>query len=319
MMPVLFKIPGIGYEVPGYGLALMVGFLLSIMWAAHRALKSGANPDVILNCGFVALIGGIVGSRAMYVIHYWEQYADRGSALAVFFAVIDVRKGGLEVYGGVIAVVVVVLFYLWRGKHSIRWYLDIAAPSTALGMAIGRIGCFVNGCCWGGVCDLPWAVQFPFGSPTAVQQWQDCEPGAELPAELLIFGDMPNGDKAIPVSREALRLSDAELNAARAVFDDIVKQTRDLKDKLDRATDSAEEQRIEQELRVVARQALPNTSPHAEIVGPVMSKYGLSAAELRKLAHQHPALPVHPTQLYSLAHSGAAGADAERAILAAYA
>jgi len=108
MMPVIWKVPGVGIEIPGYGLMLMMGFMLSIMWAARRAERSGANPDVVLNCGFLALLGGVVGSRAMYVAHYWDQFGYRGSLGQVIFAILDVRKGGLEVYGGFIAVVLLV-------------------------------------------------------------------------------------------------------------------------------------------------------------------------------------------------------------------
>ena len=119
---------------------------------------------MVLNCGFIALIGGIFGSRTMYVLHYWEQFDQYDTAFQTFRAIIDVRQGGLEVYGGFLLVVGAVIVYLWRGRHSIRWYFDILAPSAALGMAIGRVGCLLNGCCWGGVCtELPWGVTFPFG------------------------------------------------------------------------------------------------------------------------------------------------------------
>ena len=128
--------------------------------------------------------------------------------MQTFFRLIDVRKGGLEVYGGFITVVVAVLVYLWAWRHSIRWYLDIVAPSAALGMAIGRIGCFLNGCCFGGVCDLPWAVRFPYGSPAQYEQWLDRDPGAGLPQELLVFspkGVYADGAAVFPISRESLR------------------------------------------------------------------------------------------------------------------
>jgi phosphatidylglycerol:prolipoprotein diacylglycerol transferase len=265
MVPVLFKIPGIGLEVPGYGVALMIGFLLSIMWAARRAERSGANPDVILNCGFIALFGGVIGARVMYVVHYWDQFAG-GTTGQVIARLIDVRKGGLEVYGGFITVVVLVLFYLWRGRHSVRWYLDIIAPSAALGMSIGRIGCFLNGCCFGGVCDLPWAVRFPYGSPAEHQQWVDRQPGAGLPQELMVAstkGIWPDGGAAFAVSRESLRATDKEIAsdqpAAAAKYFDIRTQ---------------------------------------------MKRYNLNAADLRALARKYPSLPVHPTELYSALNLG---------------
>ena len=296
MYPVLFRIPGLNYDLPGYGVAMMVSFLVSIMWAARRAVRSGADPDVVLNCGFIALIGGVVGARFMYVWHYWEQFAARGSPLRVFLGVIDVRQGGLEVYGGFICVVVAVLLYLLLRRHSVRWYLDIVAPSAALGMAIGRIGCFLNGCCWGVVShELPWAVRFPFGSPPMVQQWSDGLPGAELPQQLLIAPDR-EGAAAIPLPREALRASDAQLDDARRKFEAV---TADLRARLARTVDPSERQSVRQQMLLAADKSVPQYAQYVVFTAELMSTYDLTATELRHLAQQHRSLPVHPTQLYS--------------------
>ena len=305
MFPVLFHIPGINFDLPGYGVAMMIGFLLSIMWAARRALRSGADPDVILDCGFIALIGGVIGSRAMYVVHYWDQFAYRGSTAQVIWAIIDVRKGGLEVYGGFICVVVLVLLYLWRKKHSIRWYLDIAAPSAALGMAMGRVGCFLNGCCWGVVAhQVPWAVQFPYGSPAMAQQWTDRVPGAELPQQVLAFGQWPDGSTAVPLPRETLWATDRELDAARKAYEGILAKAKEQQVRLDQTTDPEERLRILKEVDAATRAAIPPSSHYLEYAAPLMSKYNLGAAELRQFARQHLSLPVHPTQLYSVGALG---------------
>src|SRR5574337_1127729 len=109
MAPVLFHLPVCGRAVPGYGVMLMIGFFLSIWWAAKRAEKSGANPDVVLNCGFIALICGVVGCRLMYVVHYWDQFKYQGDFLHILWAIVDVTKGGLEFYGGFILTVICVL------------------------------------------------------------------------------------------------------------------------------------------------------------------------------------------------------------------
>jgi len=302
MMPVLFKLPVVGWNIPGYGLALMIGFLLSIIWAARRAARSGADPDVILNCGFVALIGGVIGSRAMYVVHYWEQFAYRGSAWQVFTAIIDVRKGGLEVYGGVVAVALFALVYLWRSRLSIRWYLDIIAPSAALGMGLGRIGCFLNGCCWGGVCtEVPWSMRFPFGSGPSVQQWTDRVPGAGLPEELLYFappGAFAEPYAAQPITRDIHRISENEMNkvqeAARAAAAELVP----LNEKLNQAQNPEERERLREQLRLMRRRQVAALTQNID-VRTQMKKHGLSLAELKELARQHPSLPVHPAQLYS--------------------
>lgn len=298
MMPVIWKVPGLGIEIPGYGLMLMIGFMASILWAARRAERSGANPDVVMNCGFLALLGGVVGSRAMYVWHYWEQFATRGSPGAVLWAILDVRKGGLEVYGGFIAVVLLVLVYLWRGKHSIRWYLDIMAPSAALGMAIGRIGCFLNGCCFGGVnAELPWAVRFPYGSNASYQQWTERQPGAGLPEELLFFapqGVFLDGAAAQPIPRESLRASDAELAALQRRTDGARREAADLRQRAATTGDPQEKRRL-----LARAEALELGVAEHLALRVQMARYHCSADHLRDLARQHPSLPVHPTQLYS--------------------
>ncbi len=301
MRHVLFEVPGLGWDVPGYGVALMIGFLLSVWWAARRAERSGANPDIVLNCGFIALLGGVVGARAMYVLHYWEQFAGRSNLL---WALIDVRKGGLEVYGGVLAVMVVVFVYLWRSKLSIRWYLDIMVPSAALGMGLGRIGCFLNGCCYGGVCDLPWAVRFPYGSSAAVQQWEERMPGAALPQQLVfmrpqgVYGD---GTAAVPVSRELGNpgLSEAEIAAEQEQLRGLLSDIGAIQQEVAQASTTAERTRLKGRLDELRGRIEAVGADHIDI-RTQMEKYGLSFEELREVARPHRSLPVHPTQLYSV-------------------
>ena len=139
MHPVLFTIPGINLSVPAYGFMMMLGFLTAILWAAYRAQRSGANPDVVLNCGFIALIGGVAGARAMYVVHYWDQFALRGSPGQIIWGILNVSEGGLEFYGGFIAATLGVLLYMVLWKHSLRWYVDITAPSAMLARAFAPL------------------------------------------------------------------------------------------------------------------------------------------------------------------------------------
>ncbi|MBU0639627.1 MAG: prolipoprotein diacylglyceryl transferase [Planctomycetes bacterium] len=295
MMPVVFRIPLIGKDVPGYGLMMMIGFLVSIMWAARRAYRSGASPDVIINCGFVALIAGVTGSRFMYVVHYWDHFAHLGGPIDIAWGVINVSRGGLEYFGGLILATVCVLFYLWRWGYSLRWYLDIIAPSGALGLALGRIGCFLNGCCWGQVCDLPWAVRFPAGSLAAVEQWRDKAPGAGLPEELLYF--TPSG-LAIPLTRESLRASPEEIAAAEAAETGVLQQLTALQEQYDQATDSGVKQHLARQRNRLQSRARVARSQFADIRAQ-MKKYNLSVEEIHALAGAHRSLPVHPTQLYA--------------------
>ncbi len=295
MKPVIFTLPWIDWDIPGYGLMLMAGLFISIWWAARRALKSGGNPDVILNCGFIAIIGGVVGCRAMYVIHYWDQFASRGNFFEVAWAIIDVSKGGLEFYGGFILCAVAALAWLrWWEKVSIRWYMDIIAPSAALGLAIGRIGCFLNGCCFGGTCDLPWAVRFPFGSNACIHQWQEHLPGGELREELLGTDIAAGTAIAGPLRREILSTPPEKIEK-------IVRIRRELlacQAQLSSVKDPAEKNRLNARIDTLRREG----GDDVNVFGPTgdnMDRYGLSAVELRALAESYRALPVHPTQLYS--------------------
>lgn len=296
MRPVVFTIPFLERDVPGYGLMLMLGFLAAIWWAARRAERSGGSPDVILNCGFIALITGVLGCRAMYVVHYWDQFEARGSFLDIAWAVIDVTKGGLEFYGGFILTVIVVLAWLrWREKVSIRWYLDIIAPSAALGLAIGRIGCFLNGCCYGSVCELPWAVRFPFGSNAALHQWSDRQPGAALPEELL-FTHAPG--LVTPLPRDFLYASNERIESAEAAETAIREELEACQARLTTAADPVQQQPL-RALEAKLRRKLAKAESKFLLVRTNMRKYGLSVAELRALAESHRSLPVHPTQPYS--------------------
>ncbi|MCG3126087.1 MAG: Prolipoprotein diacylglyceryl transferase [Phycisphaerae bacterium] len=292
MMPVVFHIPFVNRPVPGFGLMLMIGFLLSIVWATRRAARSGANPDVILNCGFIGLIAGVVGCRVMYVAHYWDDFARYGHPLKVIFAIFDVTRGGLEFYGGVILTAIATLVYLRRWGHSVRWYLDILTPSLALGLAIGRLGCFLNGCCWGDTCDLPWAVRFPFGSNAQMQQWEQRRPGSELPQQLMTVNAT---GVAFGLSRESLAATDDQLHAADAAESTARSKLGEAREQLAKAGGADRElartvDRLERDVQSAAAQFSDIRSQ--------MRKYGLSAAQLRALAARHPALPVHPTQIY---------------------
>ena len=112
MFPTAFRIPYFERDVPGFGLMLMIAFLMAIAWACRRTARSGGNPDVILNCGFVALIAGVVGCRTMHVVHYWNQFASLGNPIQIAWAIVDVSKGGLEYYGGFILSVIAVPIWL---------------------------------------------------------------------------------------------------------------------------------------------------------------------------------------------------------------
>ncbi|MBK8267854.1 MAG: prolipoprotein diacylglyceryl transferase [Planctomycetes bacterium] len=294
-------------DVKSYGVMMMIAFLTGIWLACRRAFRSQADPDIVLNIGFLALIFGVAGARAMFVIHYWDtRFANTPDPIAAIF---DIRAGGLEFWGGPIAVIPVLIIYLrFIAKVSVRWYLDITAPSLAWGLAITRIGCFLNGCCWGAVCVdqhdpagdkamVPWAVRFPYGSPAMRQQFEFGQ--LTLPKELIY--SLSSG-QCFPLPREyvekALQDNGAtrkKLEAARAAAEA----------ELQSAKESGVDAAMQNELaarRRAASEKLVDFLRNSEIgiVEKQCIQYGLSAAQLSDLTKHFHSKPVHPTQLYAV-------------------
>lgn len=156
MYPVLFKIGR--FSIHGYGFAIAIAFLVGTLISMRYARKEGIKPELILDLALYVIIAAIVGARLFYVIGTWDQYTD--DLLKIFM----VQEGGLVFLGGFfLALLVVVVFARWKGIELLK-LLDVLAPGTALAYAIGRIGCFLNGCCFGLPTELPWGINFPLGS-----------------------------------------------------------------------------------------------------------------------------------------------------------
>ncbi len=141
---------------------MALAFLAGLWTASRRSLRVGIAADTILDLGPWLIIGGILGARLFYVVSFWrEQFAGQP-----FGELFKVWRGGLVYYGGFIGASIACIVYA-QWKKLPMWKLgDIMAPSIALGSAIGRIGCLLNGCCYGRVCNLPWAIHFPPGNQT---------------------------------------------------------------------------------------------------------------------------------------------------------
>jgi phosphatidylglycerol:prolipoprotein diacylglycerol transferase len=172
MLQELFRIPGTEIAINGFSVALIVGFLCASQLAKVLARRTGINPEIILNAGMIALLTGIVGARASHVFENLSDYTDpTRSAWANFTDAINIRSGGLTYYGGFLLGVPCTMAYgLWK-RVPIRHGMDLMAPALLVGLAFGRIGCFLNGCCYGAQCDLPWAVDFPYYSTAYVDQY----------------------------------------------------------------------------------------------------------------------------------------------------
>jgi len=111
----------------------------------------------------------MIGARAFYVIEYWKNF-ERDNLADTISAVLNITEGGLVVFGGLIGALGAILFFARKHKLPLLPLADMATPGMMLGLAFGRIGCFFNGCCFGDVCDAPWAVEFPVNTPPYVRQ-----------------------------------------------------------------------------------------------------------------------------------------------------
>jgi len=159
MYPELFEIPFIHVTVKSYGLMMVIGFLAAVSLIRRLSRNITPDPRLITNAALYSLIAGVVGARVFYVAHHFDQFHGRG-LLSVF----AIWLGGYELLGGVILAIAIIIFYLCYHKLPIRRYLDILAVGLMLALVFGRIGCFLNGCCFGKPTNLPWAVRFPYGS-----------------------------------------------------------------------------------------------------------------------------------------------------------
>lgn len=167
----------LGVPVRGYGVMLMVATIASVALAAYRARQVGIDAEVIYSLAFTMFIAGIIGARVFYVIEYWQLEfapARTGSVAATLLAILNVPKGGLVVYGSVLFGVPAGIWFCLQRKLAPLEIGDIIAPSMLLGQSLGRVGCFLNGCCYGGVClGASYAVTFPADSPPYLQHMSE--------------------------------------------------------------------------------------------------------------------------------------------------
>ena len=152
MYPDLFSIGPLALHT--YGLFVALGFIAGIFTAIKIGKSLGINSNSVLDMGFIIILCGLIGSRLVYIIINFSYYVSNP------LDIIKLWQGGLVFSGGLVAVIIAMLLYLKRQKYNIWEVGDLWAPAAAIGQAIGRIGCFCAGCCYGKPTDLPWAVTF---------------------------------------------------------------------------------------------------------------------------------------------------------------
>ena len=148
------------FHVRSFGLFLAVAFLVGSWLARSTARARGLDENRRVNLVVIVLAAGLVGARLFYVGTHAAEFEGRwGAAFQLW-------EGGLTLYGGLAAAMLAGTTYIVRAGLPFGLTADALAPAVALGSGIARIGCFLNGCCYGRpAAGLPWAVHFPPGSP----------------------------------------------------------------------------------------------------------------------------------------------------------
>lgn len=136
-----------------YGIMIALGLCLAIGVSMYRAKKENLSTDVISDLVYCAVIGGLLGTRILYYITVFPQILENPSILWNF-------REGYAVYGGVIGGVLAGYVYCRWKKVSFLKYFDLVMPQVAMAQAIGRIGCFFAGCCYGKETDLPIGITY---------------------------------------------------------------------------------------------------------------------------------------------------------------
>lgn len=216
-------LPVVGHlDLPSYFVMLSLSFLIGAWMTRREAPRVGLDRERVLDLDIYIVIAAIAGARLLHVIadgHFHDYvnlcvdnfkvrateakvgYCNASSEcgwdyvcnLAAHtchpprdcFAALEVWRGGLTFYGGFIAATAFGLWYARKHRMGLGKVADLCAPWIALGLALTRVGCFLNGCCYGKLAHVPWAVRFPMGSPS----WE-----AQRDAHLI-----GNGAAALPV------------------------------------------------------------------------------------------------------------------------
>ncbi len=187
MFPQLFHIGG--FAVPTYGILVATGVLLGLWISVRNSARQGIKPENAWDFGIAVVLSGILGSKILYILVDWKSYAEHPKEI---FSLATLQAGGVF-SGGLIGAFVVAWWFLRKHHMPALATCDAFSPGLALGHAIGRVGCFAAGCCYGKETHHFWGVTFTnpvananAGTPLNIA----LEPTQliESAAELIIFG-----------------------------------------------------------------------------------------------------------------------------------
>jgi len=197
-----------GVPIRGYGVMMLLGVVSGVALAAYRARQMGMDPEIVYSASLYMFVAAIVGARAFFVIQFWDQF-QKETLWETVSAAINVTQGGLVVYGSLVGGLAAGLWFVRRRNLPTLALGDLIAPSMFLGLAFGRIGCLLNGCCFGGPCEHLWAVRFPDTAPVYEHQHRTgqlhgFQVGPDEDGEPIVSDLFPHG----PAAESGLRVGD---------------------------------------------------------------------------------------------------------------
>jgi len=285
---------GRGIPIRGYGVCLVVAIFAALALVLHLAKQQNIAAEEIYGLCFWTVIIGIIGARVFYVTEYWQEMLrfDHSGKLLLqesFFRVINFAQGGLTVFGSIIGGILAALIFMLRNGMPVFRTFDMMAPAAILGIAIGRIGCLLNGCCFGGIAETSWAIVFPPGSPA--HTYQVAHGNAFIYG--LKFEERTIGKQKFLAVAEVLPDSDAE---SQGIVPNMVLRHVVFQQEGNRMIETPHTQQDAAELLTYLQRTKPHEKIHFDfftdsLPHKVVSYYLTPGTSV--------VLPVHPTQIYS--------------------
>ena len=161
MYPIIAKFGPI--TIYSYGLMIALAYLLGVYAARYEAIRKGIKPDLVYDLAFYLVIGSLIGAR-LYYIAFFDALSFIKEPLSIF----KIWQGGLAIHGAILGGILTGVLFSRLRKISFWKLADLTAPSVILGQAVGRIGCFLNGCCFGVPTKSIFGIRFPERSPAHI-------------------------------------------------------------------------------------------------------------------------------------------------------
>ncbi len=150
-----------GLPIFGYGAMMFLGFSAAILLAARRAKSVGLSSDVIWDMAIWLILPGIVGARLFYLVQHGDRVFRDVPVSEWLVSAFNLSQGGIVLYGALLGGAAGYFTFCYVHRLRPLALADIIVPSVFVGIGFGRIGCLLNGCCYGAVTSMPWGIRFP--------------------------------------------------------------------------------------------------------------------------------------------------------------